>query len=57
MNFSRTSIIGLILLGLAAFCGGCSLKSPQESSIPWNHPADWEGQMPGMNPNGGMGGH
>ena len=54
MNFSRSSLFALFLLGLAALAGGCSLKSPQESSIPWNHPADWEGQMPGMG-QGGMG--
>jgi hypothetical protein len=33
------------LLGLAA---GCTTKTDKDSSIPWNRPASWEGQIPGM---------
>ncbi|MBI2518319.1 MAG: hypothetical protein HYV95_15675 [Opitutae bacterium] len=31
------------LLGLSS----CS-NPPQDSSIPWSRPADWEGRIPGM---------
>ena len=37
----------LALLGLAALAG-CSMQSPKDSPIPWEKPADWEGQIPGM---------
>jgi hypothetical protein len=52
MQFSPKAVLALVLFALTLVWGGCSLSSPQNSSIPWNHPADWEGQMPGMNANG-----
>ena len=55
MQFPKKAVLALALLVLPWIWSGCSLSSPQNSSIPWNHPADWEGQMPGMNPNGGVG--
>jgi nitrous oxide reductase accessory protein NosL len=42
----------LLLAALGALLAGCSMESAKDSSIPWNRPADWEGQIPGM----GMGG-
>jgi hypothetical protein len=41
------------LLALALFTGalfalsGCQ-STTEDSSVPWNRPADWEGQVPGM---------
>jgi hypothetical protein len=42
----------LLLIGLGAFLAGCTTDSPSDSSIPWNRPADWEGQIPGMTGSG-----
>jgi hypothetical protein len=36
-------LTSLVLLGLSA----CS-STPQDSSIPWSRPADWENTIPGM---------
>jgi hypothetical protein len=44
-------ILGFLLLAFGALLGGCSIDSPRDSSIPWNRPADWEGQIPGMGTN------
>jgi hypothetical protein len=41
-------IASCLLLLLGTLLGGCALSSPQDSSIPWSKPADWEGQIPGM---------
>lgn len=40
--------LALLLLALGALCGGCTMESPRDTSIPWTRPADWEGQIPGM---------
>jgi starvation-inducible outer membrane lipoprotein len=44
----------LVLLALAAagalILSGCA-SNPQDSSVPWSRPADWEGKLPGV---GGM---
>jgi hypothetical protein len=37
------ALTALALLGLSA----CSTP-PQDSSIPWSRPADWEGRIPGI---------
>jgi hypothetical protein len=37
----------LLLLAIASLFGGC-VSPKTDSSIPWNRPADWEGQIPGM---------
>jgi 2-aminoadipate transaminase len=39
------------VLGAALAAGGCSINSEKDSAIPWNKPADWEGQIPGMGTN------
>ena len=41
-----------LLLALGAILAGCSSDAPAASSIPWNQPADWEGQIPGMSGSG-----
>lgn len=41
-----------LLAALGALFAGCSMNSPEASSIPWNQPADWEGQIPGMGSGG-----
>jgi hypothetical protein len=38
----------ILLAALGTLLAGCSMNSPEASSIPWNQPADWEGQIPGM---------
>ena len=46
----RTAL--LLIIALGAVLAGCSSETPEASSIPWNQPADWEGQIPGMNNSG-----
>jgi len=40
--------LGFALLLLGQLFGGCAINPQQDSSIPWQKPADWEGQLPGM---------
>ena len=47
----RTLLSLLAVLGAALAAGGCSISSQKDSAIPWNRPADWEGQIPGMGTN------
>lgn len=42
----------ILLISVGSLLAGCSSDSPQASSIPWNQPADWEGQIPGMSGSG-----
>jgi hypothetical protein len=51
MRSLKKSLIGAILLATLALWSGCSMQSQRDSSIPWNRPADWEGQIPGMGTN------
>jgi hypothetical protein len=48
----------LLALGsaLAVLATGCATKQPEDSSIPWSRPANWEGGIPGMGGMHGMGG-
>jgi nitrous oxide reductase accessory protein NosL len=48
MNPLKTRVAVLLLLAVGAILAGCSTENPSESSIPWNRPANWEGQVPGM---------
>ena len=48
MNSPKKPILLSLLVLFGALLGGCALQSPQDSSIPWAKPADWEGQIPGM---------
>ena len=52
MNSHAKAVVALVLVALGAALAGCSTGSPVESSIPWNQPADWEGQIPGMTGSG-----
>jgi hypothetical protein len=47
ISFTRTLVLLLAAAG-AILAGGCSIQSQKDSSIPWNQPASWEGQIPGM---------
>lgn len=46
--FLRRLLLALGAVGLLALAG-CQ-TTPQDSSVPWNKPADWEGQLPGIGP-------
>lgn len=48
MNALKRLALGFALLLLGQLIGGCALNTQQDSSIPWQKPADWEGQLPGM---------
>jgi hypothetical protein len=52
MNSPMKRVAALLLIALGAVLGGCSTDAPTDSSIPWNRPADWEGQIPGMSGSG-----
>lgn len=52
MKFPMKGVAALLLAALGVFLAGCSFNSPEASSIPWNQPADWEGQIPGMGSGG-----
>lgn len=52
MKLLKNPIARSLLLLLGTLLGGCALNSPQDSSIPWSKPADWEGQIPGMGTTG-----
>jgi hypothetical protein len=52
MKFPMKGVAALLLVALGVFLSGCSMNSPEASSIPWNQPADWEGQIPGMGSGG-----
>ncbi len=48
MPSSRKTFFALLLLALASLgLTGC-VDPKQDSSIPWNRPANWEGRIPGM---------
>ncbi len=50
-SFAKRAFGVVLLLICGAFAGGCSTRSPKESSISWDKPADWENQVPGMESN------
>lgn len=49
----RRTLSLVLALAAALLATGCATKQPEDSSIPWSRPANWEGGIPGM---GGMGG-
>lgn len=49
-DIKRAAVLILVVAG--ALLAGCSSDAPEASSIPWNQPADWEGQIPGMSGSG-----
>ena len=52
MNSSMKRLTAVLIITLGGILSGCALDNPTDSSIPWNRPADWEGQIPGMNGSG-----
>lgn len=52
MNSGMKRAAAILLIAVGSLLAGCSTDSPQASSIPWNQPADWEGQIPGMSGSG-----
>lgn len=52
MNASKNRVFAALLIALGVILSGCALDNPTDSSIPWNRPADWEGQIPGMSGSG-----
>jgi nitrous oxide reductase accessory protein NosL len=52
MNSAMKRAAALVLIAVGAMLAGCSSDAPDASSIPWNQPADWEGQIPGMSGSG-----
>jgi hypothetical protein len=48
MQSIKTLLLTALLVSIGALISGCSMQTAQDSSIPWNRPADWEGQIPGM---------
>jgi hypothetical protein len=52
MNLSKKGAAALLIAFVAVMLAGCASDNPAASSIPWNQPADWEGQIPGMTGSG-----
>jgi hypothetical protein len=52
MNSSLKRVAAILLIALGSLLAGCTMDAPSDSSIPWNRPADWEGQIPGMSGSG-----
>jgi hypothetical protein len=52
MNSPTKRVAAVLLVALASVLAGCTMDAPSDSSIPWNRPADWEGQIPGMSGSG-----
>jgi hypothetical protein len=48
MNFAKKPLLfALLTIALGLLFAGC-VGVKNDASIPWNRPADWEGQIPGM---------
>ncbi len=48
MPSSRKTLVALLLLTLSLLGFSGCVDPKQDSSIPWNRPANWEGRIPGM---------
>jgi len=44
----RRTILLLALAFMALSLGGCFDSNPDEQSVPWSRPADWERGAPGF---------
>ncbi|MCX6938237.1 MAG: hypothetical protein NTU80_10140 [Verrucomicrobia bacterium] len=51
----RLTLLLILGSGLLSLVTGCATKQQEDSSIPWSRPASWEGGVPGMGGNRGMG--
>jgi hypothetical protein len=47
MKFAKF-IFALLAICLGAMITGCTSKTEEDTAIPWNRPASWEGGIPGM---------
>ncbi len=48
MNAAKKPLLlALLAAALGSLFAGC-VSSKTDNTIPWNRPADWEGQIPGM---------
>ena len=48
MNAAKKPLLlALLAMAVVSLFAGC-VSPKTDSSIPWNRPADWEGQIPGM---------
>ena len=48
MKFLRIISAVLMMAGTSTVFTGCATHDPDDSSIPWNRPAQWEDRPPGM---------
>ena len=48
MPSTRKTFVALLLLTLSLLGFSGCVDPKQDSSIPWNRPANWEGRIPGM---------
>jgi len=55
MNLLKKPLLAALTLVFGVLIAGCSSQRPEDSSIPWSRPANWEGQIPGMGTGGGQG--
>ena len=44
---AKPVFLALLAMALASLFAGC-VAPKSDSTIPWNRPADWEGEIPGM---------
>jgi hypothetical protein len=52
MNAAKKPLLfALLAIALGSLFAGC-VAPKTDSTIPWNRPADWEGQIPGMSSSG-----
>jgi hypothetical protein len=52
MNVAKKPLLfALLAIALGSLIAGC-VAPASNSSIPWNRPASWEGQIPGMGTTG-----
>jgi hypothetical protein len=54
MKSLKNPLMGFVFLALVLFGTGCAVN-PAGTGVPWNSPASWENQVPGMGGPGGMG--
>lgn len=45
---TRRILLSLALAAAALLTAGCFDSSPDEQSVPWSRPADWQRGAPGM---------
>jgi len=48
MKSPQKALLALLIATIALLATGCTTQTANDTSIPWNRPASWEGQVPGM---------